>query len=435
MSNSQFISAARRSANEAIAAERGGDFGEAIRFYNNALQQLATALSHEHDETGRRIITSHTAAYIQRVELLQIELEKAPQQPHRVVVEKQQVDGGPPSQSNDGDTMKAGMAARQLQQLPDVHWADIIGLVTVKQLLHTTVVLPREMPHIFCGNRQPARSLLLYGPSGVGKTHIVKALANECKMAFFSFSGADIMDMYQGESEKRVRAMFEAARAAKPSVLFLDEIDALCQDREQGRQGGSSGKVVNQFLAQMDGLGTDLEGVLFIGTTNLPWVLDKGVLSRMERKIYIPLPDVHDRFDMLRYHLGKNDKDVGEPLDVVALLQLARELQHYSARDLATLVRVAQESTVQQIVDATHFRAVVLPDGRQCAVPCDPGVTGATLIQYTQILARDKGLLAAPQLTLQQLRDTMQCIKPVTDCDALAKFEEWTREHGEWHQQ
>lgn len=429
MSNQQFIAAAKRSARDAIASEEGGDYEEAIRLYNNALQQLHTAMGYEHDEEGLRILTAHTAAYRERVEQLEF-LQTAPSTTTSSSTTRQSTqllceptcDDAPPTMS-------------EIQVRPDVTWKDIIGLELVKKMLHTTVVLPREMPQIFYGNRRPARSLLLYGPSGVGKTHIVKALANECGMTFFTFSAADIMNKWVGESEKRVKAMFQAAREARPSILFIDEIDALCLDRDQstgGGSGASSTKVVTEFLVQMDGLSHDMEGILFVGTTNRPQSLDLGILSRMERKIYIPLPNERDRCEMLHYHLAKNDQDVGDPLNPQALNELARSLELYSARDIATLVRVAQEKTAQQIVEATHFRGVRRPDGSQVVIPCLAYEQGAMALRYDQIV--DKSLLSAPMLTLEQLSETTKAIKPVCNYETLKSFEQWTLDHGEQQQ-
>ncbi len=193
---------------------------------------------------------------------------------------------------------------------------------------------------------QPPTGILLKGPPGTGKTTIARILAHQAKCSFFAITPADIQQMYVGESEKRVKELFERARANPPSIIFIDEIDALLPIR-QGGVAIHSDKVVNQFLQEMDGL-THNSRVFVIGATNRPDMLDPAVRrgGRLSREVEIPLPDQEARLQLFRICTRTASLD-----DDVDLEALAMRTEGYSGADIKALVNEAGMLALIRIAD------------------------------------------------------------------------------------
>ena len=231
-------------------------------------------------------------------------------------------------------------ALREIQiQIPTVGWADIGGLEETKAQLQEGIELPLKHPEAFrrLGIRQ-ARGFLLFGPPGNGKTLLAKAVAREAEANFIATKSSDLLSKWVGESEKQVSKLFKRARQVSPTVIFIDEIDALAPAR-----GGSFGdsnvteRVVNTLLAEMDGL-EELQGVVVIGATNRPTLLDPALLrpGRFDEIVYVPVPDREGR----RRILGIQTAEM--PLaDDVDLDALADRTERFSGADLENLVRKA----------------------------------------------------------------------------------------------
>eukprot|EP00105_Crassostrea_gigas_P015250 XP_011432180.1 PREDICTED: vacuolar protein sorting-associated protein 4B [Crassostrea gigas] len=149
---------------------------------------------------------------------------------------------------------------------PNVKWDDVAGLHMAKETLKEAVILPVKFPHLFSGFRKPWKGILLFGPPGTGKSYLAKAVSTEANnAAFFSLSSSDLVSKCLEESEKLVKTLFSLARENKPSIIFIDEVDTLCGSRSE-----------NEFLVQMQCMGVDNDGVLVLGATNVPWVLDSA---------------------------------------------------------------------------------------------------------------------------------------------------------------
>lgn len=123
---------------------------------------------------------------------------------------------------------------------------------------------------------------------------MAKACATEAEATFFSVSSADLVSKWLGESERLVKQLFKMARENKPAIIFIDEVDSLCGSRNEG-ENETSRRIKTEFLVQMAGVGNDMDGVLVLGATNVPWELDPAIRRRFEKRIYIPLPEVHAR--------------------------------------------------------------------------------------------------------------------------------------------
>ena len=179
---------------------------------------------------------------------------------------------------------------------PSVSLSDVAGLDEAKQAIYDAVITPMRHPELFRGRaRQPWRGVLLYGPSGCGKTMIARALAGEIEATFFNVSAADLVSKWLGESERLVRLLFTLARRKQPSVVFIDEIDSIGNMRSADDVGGER-RLKTQLLTELQGLlSHPNERVTVIAATNLPWELDFALLSRFEKRILVPLPDIRAR--------------------------------------------------------------------------------------------------------------------------------------------
>lgn len=220
---------------------------------------------------------------------------------------------------------------------PRVEWDDIAGLEFAKRSVKEMVVWPLLRPDIFTGLRRPARGLLLFGPPGTGKTLIGKCIASQAGATFFCISASSLTSKWVGEGEKMVRALFAVARSCQPSVVFIDEVDSLLSQRNDGEHE-SSRRIKTEFLVQLDGATTVSEDqVLVVGATNRPQELDEAARRRLAKRLYVPLPDAAARRHIAERLLGGVRHELSpRDLDVVA-----ERTAGYSGADVAHLCREA----------------------------------------------------------------------------------------------
>ncbi len=224
-----------------------------------------------------------------------------------------------------------------LIEIPKVKWTDVGGLEDVKEALTEAVIWQIKNPESFkrVGIRPP-HGILLYGPPGTGKTHVAKALANEAGVNLIAIKGPEVLNMFVGESEKRIREIFRRAKQVAPAIILFDEIDAIAPKR--GTEVGSrvSEQVVSQLLTEMSGI-EDMEGVVIIASSNRPDILDPALLrpGRFDRLIYVPAPEEKTRLEILKIHTR------AMPLKDVDLEKIAEKTEGYSGADLEAICREA----------------------------------------------------------------------------------------------
>ena len=234
-------------------------------------------------------------------------------------------------------------------QKPNVQWTDVGGLQEVKEELKEAIEWPLKHADLFAqADIIPPKGLLLYGPPGTGKTMIAKAVASTSEANFISIKGPELLSKWVGESEKGIREVFRKARQAAPCIVFFDELDSVAPHRSGGEAGDSrvTERIVSQLLTEMDGL-EDLKGVVVIGATNRPDIVDEALLrpGRFDRLLEIPLPDNEARKEILKIHTSK------KPLDkTVSLDKLVELTKGYSGADIAALVNAAAMSAIKEYV-------------------------------------------------------------------------------------
>jgi transitional endoplasmic reticulum ATPase len=223
------------------------------------------------------------------------------------------------------------------------------GHTGIKEQIRRRIILPFAKPSLFQRFRKRVGGgILLYGPPGCGKTLLARATAGECEASFYNVAISDVLDMYIGASESRLRAIFERARATAPSVIFFDEIEALGGSRHYARES-TSAKLVSQFLSEMDGFARDNHGVLVLGATNVPWAVDAAFRrpGRFDRVLFVPPPDAEAREAILRILL--EGRPVAQPIDYRPLI---RGTSSFSGADLQNLVETAADEAIQQSLDS-----------------------------------------------------------------------------------
>lgn len=234
---------------------------------------------------------------------------------------------------------------------------DVGGLEVVKRRIELAFLAPLRQPELYRAYGRSIRGgLLLYGPPGCGKTHIARATAGEVGARFTSIGLIDVLDMWTGESEKRLHELFENARREAPVVIFLDELDALGQKRSQMRSSGGR-NVVNQLLVELDGLDSS-DGVYVLAATNSPWDIDPALRrpGRFDRTVFVPPPDETARAAIITRHMRDRPQEGLDPAG------LARRTEGFSGADLVHLSDSAIELVLEEALAGGVPRPVGMAD-------------------------------------------------------------------------
>ncbi len=222
---------------------------------------------------------------------------------------------------------------------PKVDFADVGGMDALKDEIRLKIIYPLTHPEIYAAyGKSAGGGILMYGPPGCGKTHLARATAGEIKAGFMAVGINDVLEMWIGNSERNLHELFEQARHNPPCVLFFDEVDALGA-RRSDMQHSAGRQLINQFLAEMDGVQGSNEGVLVLAATNAPWHLDPAFRrpGRFDRVLFVPPPDADARASILRILCR------GKPVTEIDYQHLSKKTDGFSGADLKAVVDVAIE--------------------------------------------------------------------------------------------
>ncbi|WP_026927308.1 ATP-binding protein [Granulicoccus phenolivorans] len=236
--------------------------------------------------------------------------------------------------------------------------ADVGGMQQVKERLEISFLAPMRNPELRQLYGKSLRGgLLLYGPPGCGKTFLARAVAGEMGAGFINVTLADVLDMYLGQSEGNLHELFQLARRSAPAVLFLDEIDAIGHKRTQSVSGGLR-NVVNQLLQELDGVGSENEGVFVLAATNTPWDVDPALRrpGRLDRTVLVLPPDEPARAAILQHNLSRR------PVEGINLARLARDTDGFTGADLTHLCESAAELAMIDSVRSGRPRMIGMKD-------------------------------------------------------------------------
>lgn len=285
----------------------------------------------------------------------------------------------------------------------DVSWGDIAGLDDVKKALMEAIFFslakPEEPVRV-----EPPRRFLLYGPPGTGKTLLAMAASNMLKATFFDVSISKVLSRYVGDSPRMLSAIFRVAYHKAPSVIFFDEVEALTIKRDLGKEPATG--VLQTFLTELDGFKSKYldKPVLVIAATNKPWLLDEAILSRFEKRIYIPLPNRESRKQIFKLEIEKR----GFKLQGITFDELVNLTEGYSGRDIANICKEAIMMMLRR---------------------ANPNI--ADKLQKVKDLSElEQETYRIEPITREELLEALNRIKPAISQEEVKKYKEWGRQFG-----
>ena len=401
--DSKLYQYAVQEAQAAVALDEKGHYRQALNKYQRAAEILIQFVQFNKNPIMVRKCHDQIEQYINRANVLKAHLS-GPRarkgRPSMGTSEAKDSEGkGEEGQySAEEQEIIDSISGTILTESPNVKWNDIAGLKSSKQALREAIVLPIMKPKLFTGARKPWSGILLFGPPGCGKTLLARAAATECEATFFSVSSADLLSKWLGESEKLISSLFKVARIKAPSLIFMDEIDSVATKRGEGHEGGGERRVKTQLLSEIQGVKSgSKKPLLVLGATNRPWDIDAAMLSRFEKKVYVPLPDLTARIGIFKIHTA----GINMALTEEDFIELGVRSEGYSGRDISNVCREVIMLPIREL---------------------DMG--GLLENSDQEVIVRD--------LNLKDFTKTLKKVKPMTTEAALKQYEQWAKDFGEY---
>lgn len=327
----------RTATSSAIAEEQNLEGDEVDHTQNIRVDETNESMDKDQKENHEREITLNVTKDEEETSLQQ-------QLYDRSVTGLKVLDGGKGSNS-------------QISTKPVVTFDDVAGLKELKKTIHLRIISPFQNQSLFSRFRKKTGGgVLLYGPPGCGKTFITKATAGECRASFIPVHITDILDKYIGESERKLKDLFDKARHHKPSIMFFDEIDTIGFNRS--KSSSNMRGVIDTFLTEMEGIDTNTDQVLVIGATNVPWDVDDALKrpGRFDRLVFVAPPDEEAREHMFRLKLeGRYSENINTKW-------LAERTEFFSGADIENLCERAAEHVLGEILETGVERPIQMED-------------------------------------------------------------------------
>ncbi len=271
-----------------------------------------------------------------------------------------QYSGGVEDRSNSGNKDESSLSKDDLvlKEIPNISFSDIGGLEDVKEEIRKAIIYPFTHKELYQMYGQKAgEGILLYGPPGCGKTMMAKAAAKECGADFISVKTSSIVSKWVGASEKNIKQVFETARQSEKAIIFFDEIDSVAGRRSESEDYAK--RVVNELLAQMDGVDTADDDLLVLAATNEPWAIDPALRrpGRFSKLVFIPEPDADARVAIFKLNMKK--RPISEDVDVNALAAMT---ESYSGADITAICKEAADIPLGEALKGGEARNIEMRD-------------------------------------------------------------------------
>ena len=372
---------AQKYASEAIKFDSQGARGTAIQMYQKSIESLIKlAKLYPNDQFTKTYIKT-AKAYQERINALQ-DKNDIPSS------DESNNSTQPNNQTGIVEPLKSSYDDVILQEKPDVKWNEIVGLNDAKKALRESITFPSMRPDLFPLGWP--RGILLYGPPGTGKTLLAAAVAADIDGYFMNVDASTIMSKWLGEAEQNVSKLFKSAKNMLEEgnasvVIFIDEVDSLFGKRDQ--EIGGESRVRNQILKEMDGI--DDKGkhlpLYVIGATNKPWSLDWPFLRRFQKRIYVNLPNLDARTEMLELYTSSLKLN-----NYIKLSDLAYSFDGYSGSDIRDICQSAQLKVVSELFElgapdeSQQPKEITIDDFTQILERRKPSVSSEMLHAYTK---------------------------------------------------